>query len=101
MQGRLTFRPLFVKLISFFEDCCSQARLYLVRSSGSTIGTSTRTDADGFFTRYVSSAGSYKVTARFQELIATSEQFTLDDGEHREDLVLTFDSEPIPRSEEW
>ncbi len=63
--------------------------------------TSTRTNADGFFTRYVSSAGSYKVTARFQELIATSEQFTLDDGEHREDLVLTFDSEPIPRSEEW
>lgn len=63
--------------------------------------TSIRTDADGFFTRYVSAAGSYKVTARFQELTATSEQFTLKDGEHREDLVLMFDSEPIPWSEEW
>ena len=63
--------------------------------------TPTRTDANGFFTRYVSAPGSYKVTARFQELIATSEQFTLEDDEHREDLVLMFDSKPIPRSEEW
>ena len=64
-------------------------------------GSPIRTDSDGFFTRYVSAAGSYTVTARFQELIATSEQFTLNEGEHREDMVLRFDSAPIPWSENW
>ena len=73
------------------------------KRKGLSAGYSTpiRTDADGFFTRYVSAPGSYKVTARFQKLTATSEQFTLKDGEHRENLILTFNSEPIPWSEEW
>ena len=35
----------------------------------------THTDANGFFTRYVSELGLYTVTVRFQELTATSEQF--------------------------
>ncbi len=60
-----------------------------------------RTDTNGFFTRYVSAPGLYRVTASFQELSATSEEFTLNDGEHREDLVLTFDSEPVPWSAKW
>lgn len=61
----------------------------------------THTDADGFFTRYVSEPGLYTVTVKFQELTATSEQFRLNEGKHRENLVLMFDSEPIPWSAKW
>ena len=61
----------------------------------------TYTDAGGFFTRYVSAPGLYTVIVKYQELTATSKQFTLNKGEHRENLVLMFDSEPVPWSEKW
>ena len=71
------------------------------KGGSSSYGGPIHTDADGFFTRYVSEPGLYTVTVRYQELTATSEQFTLNDGEHREDLVLTFDSVPVPFSVHW
>lgn len=63
---------------------------------GST--TQIRTDIDGDFTRYVARTGYYRLTVKYQGLAAVSERFLLNDGENREDLVLTFDSQPIPRS---
>jgi hypothetical protein len=71
------------------------------KGGSSSYGGPIHTDADGFFTRYVSGPGLYTVTVRYQELTATSEQFTLNDGEHRENLVLTFDSVPVPFSVHW
>ena len=61
----------------------------------------TYTDTGGFFTRYVSTPGLYTVIVEYQELTATSEQFTLNKGEHRENLLLMFDSKPVPWSEKW
>ncbi len=63
--------------------------------SGSSSG-GTQTDADGTFTEYVSGAGLYTVTVGYQDLSVTSEQFVLNAGERREDLLLMFDSPPIP-----
>lgn len=71
------------------------------KGGSSGYGGPIHTDADGFFTRYVSEPGLYTVTVRYKELIATSDQFTLNDGEHRENLVLTFDSVPVPFSVHW
>ena len=62
--------------------------------SGSSSG-GTQTDADGNFTDYVSGAGLYTVTVGYQDLSVTSEQFVLNAGERREDLLLMFDSPPI------
>ena len=63
--------------------------------SGSSSG-GTQTDADGTFTEYVSGAGLYAVTVAYQDLSVTSEPFLLNAGERREDLLLMFDSAPIP-----
>lgn len=54
-----------------------------------------QTDADGNFTKYVNEAGLYIVAVAYQDLSVTSEQFVLNAGERREDLLLMFDSEPI------
>ena len=62
--------------------------------SGSSSG-GTQTDADGNFTDYVSGGGLYTVTVGYQDLSVTSEQFVLNAGERREDLLLMFDSPPI------
>ena len=63
--------------------------------SGSSSG-GTQTDADGNFTEYVSGGGLYTVTVGYQDLSVTSEPFVLNAGERREDLLLMFDSAPIP-----
>ena len=62
--------------------------------SGSSSG-GTQTDADGNFTEYVNQGGLYTVTVGYQDLSVTSEQFVLNAGERREDLLLMFDSAPI------
>ena len=62
--------------------------------SGSSSG-GTQTDADGNFTEYVNEAGLYILTVAYQDLSVTSEQFVLNAGERREDLLLMFDSAPI------
>ncbi len=62
-------------------------------SSTETKGSSTRTNSDGYFVRYVDEpnfeVASYKVSVKCQGLSATSE-FTLKSGEQREDLVFTL-----------
>ena len=66
--------------------------------------TQIHTDIHGYFTRYVARAGHYRLTVIYQGLIVESDRFLLNAGENREDLVLMFDSQPIPRSltpREW
>ena len=60
--------------------------------------TEIHTDLHGYFTRYVSRNGSYKLTVKYKHLTAASETFLLNDSEHREDLLLTFDAQPIAKS---
>ncbi|MDE0555029.1 MAG: carboxypeptidase-like regulatory domain-containing protein, partial [Candidatus Poribacteria bacterium] len=64
-------------------------------SGGGSSSGGAQTDADGTFTDYVSGAGLYTVTVAYQDLSVTSEQFVLNAGERREDLLLMFDSAPI------
>ncbi len=67
--------------------------------NGGGIGTSSggaKTDHAGYFVEYVDKPGFYTVAVEFQGLSTTSEEFILETGQRREDLVLTFDSEPIP-----
>lgn len=62
------------------------------------IGTTWQTDAHGYFIQYIDAnrTRSYVVSVEYKGLSATSEKFVLKVGERREDLILTFDSEPIP-----
>ncbi len=69
-------------------------------SGSGTSGGGTQTDLDGTFTEYVNEAGLYIVTVAYQDLSVTSEQFVLNAGERREDLLLMFDSAPIPPVED-
>ena len=69
-------------------------------SGGGSSSGGTQTDADGTFTEYVSGTGLYTVTVAYQDLSVTSEPFVLNAGERREDLLLMFDSAPIPPAED-
>ena len=59
-------------------------------------GSRPYTDDTGYFVQYVDDPGFYRVVAKFQGLLTTSGRFILEDGQRHDDLVLTFDSEPIP-----
>ena len=59
-------------------------------------GKSLRTDDAGYFVRYVDEPAIYSVAVEFQGLTAISKRFALEDGERRDDLVITLDSEPVP-----
>ena len=79
----------------------AQVRVDVLRQNvnGRGIGTSSgsaETDHAGYFVEYVDKPGFYTVWVEFQGLWAISEQFILKTGQRRDDLVLTFDSEPIP-----
>ena len=69
-------------------------------SGGGASSGGTQTDADGTFTEYVSGGGVYTVTVAYQDLSVTSAPFLLNAGERREDLLLMFDSAPIPPVED-
>ena len=58
-------------------------------------GGAPRTDDTGYFVHYVDEPAIYTVAVEFQGLTATSERFALEDGQRRENLVITFDSEPV------
>ena len=58
-------------------------------------GSSTRTDDEGYFALYVEESAFYTVAIEFQGLSASSEQFALEAGQRRDDLVITLDSPPI------
>ena len=62
----------------------------------SSSGSGTQTDGAGYFVEYVDEPGFYTVAVEFQGLTAISEQFILEDGQRYDDLVLTFDSKPVP-----
>ena len=61
-----------------------------------TSGSRPQMDDAGYFVKYVDKPGFYTVAAKFQGLLATSKQFILETGQRYDDLVLTFDSEPVP-----
>ena len=63
--------------------------------SGSS-SSSGKTDADGYFSYHADETGVYTVTVNYQGLSATADPFLLEEGENKEDLVFTFDSEPLP-----
>ena len=65
------------------------------RGGGSLKG-SMSTNAQGYLERYVNRIGFYTVSVGYNEVSAVSEEFLLNAGERREDLILTFDSEPVP-----
>lgn len=66
--------------------------------SGTGWGTTTHTDLDGYFTKYVSHPGYYTIKVRYKHLSTEVERFFLNNGENREDLLFTFDTHPLPRS---
>ena len=59
-------------------------------------GGGPQTNDAGYFVKYVEEPGFYTVAVEFQGLTATSERFILEVGQRYDDLVLTFDSEPVP-----
>ena len=64
------------------------------QGSGSSSGGS-QTDDAGYFIEYVDSPGLYTVTVSHQGLSATAEPFVLEEDERKDDVVFTFESEPI------
>ena len=58
-------------------------------------GSSARTDDEGYFAIYVEEPAFYTVAIEFQGLSASSEQFALEDGQRRDDLIITLESPPI------
>lgn len=53
-------------------------------------------DADGYFVEYVESPAYYTVSVEYQGQSAKSEEILLEDGQRRDDLVLTLDGQPAP-----
>ena len=65
------------------------------QGSGNSSG-GRQTDDAGYFVEYVDSPGFYTVTVSYQELSTTAEQFPLQEGERKDNVLFTFESEPIP-----
>ena len=59
-------------------------------------GDAPRTDDTGYFVHYVDKAAIYSVAVEFQGLTAISKRFALEEGQRREDLVITLGSKPVP-----
>lgn len=57
--------------------------------------SSARTDDEGYFAIYVEEPAFYTVAIEFQGLSTSSEQFALEDGQRREDMIITLESPPI------
>lgn len=70
-------------------------RSLLGMGSGSS-SCSTETDDAGYVVEHVKKPGLYTVTVNYQGLSATAEPFSLQAGERKDDLVFTFETEPIP-----
>ena len=62
--------------------------------SGSS-SSSARTDDAGYFVEYVDEPGLYMVTVNYRGLSAIAEPFLLQEGERKDDVLFTFDREPI------
>jgi hypothetical protein len=57
--------------------------------------SSARTDDAGYFVEYVDEPGLYMVTVNYRGLSAIAEPFLLQEGERKDDVLFTFDREPI------
>lgn len=66
--------------------------------SGSSSG-GVETDDAGYFVEYVNKPGFYTVMVNFRGLSAKSDPLSLKAGQRYDDLVLTFNSDPIPIEE--
>ena len=64
------------------------------RGSGSS-SSSARTDDAGYFVEYVDEPGLYMVTVNYRRLSAIAKPFLLQEGGRKDDVLFTFDSEPI------
>ena len=64
------------------------------RGSGSS-SSSARTDGAGYFVKYVHRPRLYIVTVSYEGLSATAEPFLLQEGERKDDVLFTFDSDSI------
>ncbi len=62
--------------------------------SGSS-SSSIMTDDAGYFVKYLDKPRLYTVTVNYQGLSATVEPFSLQAGERKDDLLFTFETEPI------
>lgn len=60
-------------------------------------GTScaTRTDDGGYLVQYVDTPALYTITVNYQGISATAEPFSLQEGERKDDLIFTFETESI------
>ncbi len=65
------------------------------QGSGNSSG-GRQTDDAGYFVEYVDTPGLYTVTVSHQGLSTTAEPFPLQEGERKDDVLFTFESEPIP-----
>ena len=65
------------------------------QGSGNSSG-GRQTDDAGYFVKYVNSSGLYTVTVSHQELSTTAEPFPLQEGERKDNVLFTLESEPIP-----
>ena len=60
-----------------------------------TSSSSTETDDAGYVVEYVRKPGLYTVTVNYRGLSAVAEPFTLQEGERKDDVVFTFEDQPI------
>lgn len=67
----------------------------LLGRGGGTSSSSTETDDAGYVVEYVRKPGLYTVTVNHRGLSATAEPFTLQASERKDDMVFTFEDEPI------
>ena len=67
----------------------------LLGMGSGTSSSSTETDDVGYVVEHVRQPGLYTVTANYRGLLATAEPFTLEAGERKDDVVFTFEDEPI------
>ena len=93
MRGRIVFadgRPLVNATVGL-----KMRHRHLDGMGSGSSSSSTTTDDAGYFVKYLNKPRLYTVTVNYQGLSATVEPFSLREGERKDDLLFTFDREPI------
>lgn len=67
---------------------------YLNGQGHGTSSCATRTDDAGYLVQYVDTPALYTVTVNYQGRSVTTEPFSLQEGERKDDLLFTFEDEP-------
>ena len=68
---------------------------YLNGQGHGTTSCATRTDDAGYVVQYVDTPALYTVTVNYQGRSVTTEPFSLQEGERKDDVLFTFKGEPI------